>query len=82
MKCLILELFDKSYLVENIETNERPLLSEDLFRRELPIIGKKYDIEIRGNNARLSLLPDDEEIAAELAIVEANQALADKILNK
>jgi hypothetical protein len=79
MKCLILELSDKGYLVENIETNERPLLSESLFRRELPIIGKKYDIEIRGNNARLSLLPDDEEIASELAILQANQALANKL---
>ena len=79
MKCLILELSDKGYLVENIETNERPLLSEDLFRREPPEIGKKYEIDIRGNNARLSLLPDDEEIAAELAIVEANQALANKL---
>ena len=70
---------DKGYLVENIETNERPLLSESLFRRESPIVGKKYDIEIRGNNARLSLLPDDEEIASELAILQANQALANKL---
>ena len=81
MKCLILELSDKGFLVENLETNERPLLSEDLFRREPPEIGKKYEIDIRGNNARLSLLPDEEAIAAELAIVEANQALADKILS-
>ena len=81
MKCLILELSDKGYLVENIETNERPLLSEDLFRREPPVIGKKYEIDIRGNNAHLSLLPDENEIAAELAIIEANQALADKILS-
>jgi hypothetical protein len=72
-------LSDKGYLVENIETNERPLLSESLFRRESPIVGKKYDIEIRGNNARLSLLPDDEEIASELAILQANQALANKL---
>ena len=79
MKCLIIELSDKGYLVENIETNERPLLSESLFRRESPIVGKKYDIEIRGNNARLSLLPDDEEIASELAILQANQALANKL---
>ncbi len=80
MKCLILELSDKGYLVENIETNERPLLSEDLFRREPPEIGKKYEIDIRGNNARISLLPDEEEIAAELAILQANQELADEIL--
>jgi hypothetical protein len=80
MKCLILELSDKGYLVENLETNERPLLSESLFRRESPIIGKKYEIDIRGNNARLSLLPDEDAIAAELAIVEASQELADKIL--
>jgi hypothetical protein len=79
MKCLILELSDKGFLVENLETNERPLLSEDLFRREPPEIGKKYEIDIRGNNARLSLLPDDEEIASELAILQANQALANKL---
>jgi hypothetical protein len=79
MKCLILELSDKGFLVENLETNERPLLSEDLFRREPPEIGKKYEIDIRGNNARLSLLPDEEAIAAELAILQANQALANKL---
>ena len=80
MKCLILELSDKGFLVENLETNERPLLSEDLFRREPPIIGKKYEIDIRGNNARLSFLPDEEAIATEAAILQANQELADKIL--
>lgn len=78
MKCLILELSDKGYLVENLETKERSLLSENLFRRDSPIVGKQYHIEVRGNNARISLINDDE-IAAELAILEANQALADKL---
>ena len=80
MKCLILELSEKGYLIENLETKERSLLSESLFRRDSPIVGKKYHIEVRGNNARISLI-DDDAIAAELAIIEANQALADKILS-
>ncbi|MGL5032810.1 MAG: hypothetical protein ACRC6M_03300 [Microcystaceae cyanobacterium] len=74
MKCLILESLLDSYLVENIDTKERSPLSKDLFRRSSPIVGKKYEIDVRGNNAFISPI-NDEAIAAEIAIIEANQVL-------
>ncbi|BFM40732.1 hypothetical protein OLK001_26580 [Synechocystis sp. LKSZ1] len=58
MQYTIISLSDETFLCENIDTGERIAFPKKNFRQKIPIVGKTYVFEIRGNN--IKIVPLDE----------------------